>query len=150
MCSSLTKINRGNLSQIFGEVLMLIEADKRITEYALPLVYRREDEKDFYVPSNVYQIGLMNVADRSLAMMDYALRRRFAYIELKPRFEHKSFSKWLLDRNMQPALVELIVSRLSELNETISNFLLGFRSPGRTGNPHVAALLQLGCEPNGL
>lgn len=71
------EINRGNLSQIFGELLMLIEADKRGPEYALPLIYHEPGEPRFYVPSNLYLIGLMNMADRSLAMVDYALRRRF-------------------------------------------------------------------------
>ena len=73
------EINRGNLSQIFGELLMLIEADKRGPENVLPLVYHKKDEPRFYVPQNLYLIGLMNVADRSLAMVDYALRRRFAF-----------------------------------------------------------------------
>lgn len=126
------EINRGNLSQIFGEALMLIESDKRRPEYALPLVYREEGEPDFYVPSNVYLIGLMNVADRSLAMLDYALRRRFAFIDLAPRVQHPSFARWLRDRKMADDLVDLIVTRLSNLNATIAadqhlgpNYLVG-------------------------
>ena len=82
------EINRGNLSQIFGELLMLIEADKRGPENVLPLVYHKKDEPRFYVPKNLYLIGLMNVADRSLAMVDYALRRRFAFMTLKPQFQN--------------------------------------------------------------
>lgn len=113
------EINRGNLSLIFGELLMLIEADKRGREFAVPLVYRTEDEPRFYIPSNLYLIGLMNVADRSLAMVDYALRRRFAFVTLRPQYESHRFRQWLLDRSMPDELVDLITSRMSALNREI-------------------------------
>lgn len=113
------EINRGNLSQIFGELLMLIEGDKRGPDFAVPLVYRIQEEPRFYIPSNLYLIGLMNVADRSLAMVDYALRRRFAFITLKPQYESEIFRQWLLDRSMQPQLVQLIIERMSLLNKAI-------------------------------
>ena len=80
------EINRGNLSKIFGELFMLIESDKRGSE--LQLLYSREL---FYVPRNVHIIGMMNTADRSLAMLDYALRRRFAFVELCPAFDSAGF-----------------------------------------------------------
>lgn len=115
------EINRGNLSQIFGELLMLIEADKRGPEYVLPLVYHKKDEPRFYVPKNLYLIGLMNVADRSLAMVDYALRRRFAFLSLKPQFKSDLFRKWLLDRGMNDELVALIVDRMVALNQEIAD-----------------------------
>lgn len=83
------EINRGNLSKIFGELFMLIENDKRGN--ALQLLY--SDEK-FYVPANVYIIGMMNTADRSLAMLDYALRRRFAFFEMKPGFLSEGFREY--------------------------------------------------------
>lgn len=83
------EINRGNLSKIFGELFMLIESDKRGIE--LQLLYA--DEK-FSVPDNVYIIGMMNTADRSLAMLDYALRRRFAFYEMKPGFETDGFRNY--------------------------------------------------------
>lgn len=83
------EINRGNLSKIFGELFMLIESDKRGVE--LQLLY--SDEK-FSVPSNVYIIGMMNTADRSLAMLDYALRRRFAFFEMKPGFDTDGFREY--------------------------------------------------------
>ena len=83
------EINRGNLSKIFGELFMLIESDKRGIE--LKLLYA--DEK-FSVPENVYIIGMMNTADRSLAMMDYALRRRFAFFDMEPRFNTKGFRQY--------------------------------------------------------
>ncbi len=113
------EINRGNLSQIFGELLMLIEPDKRGPEFALPLAYRTEDEPHFYVPSNLYLIGLMNVADRSLAMVDYAMRRRFVFITLKPQYESPLFRQWLLERGMNNDLVQLIVERMTRLNQEI-------------------------------
>ena len=80
---TIDEINRGNLSKIFGELFMLIENDKRGSKNKLQLLYRDEM---FYVPENVYIIGMMNTADLSLAMMDYALRRRFAFFDLKPGF----------------------------------------------------------------
>ena len=83
------EINRGNLSKIFGELFMLIESDKRGME--LRLLY--ENEK-FSVPKNVYIIGTMNTADRSLAMLDFALRRRFAFFELKPGFDTDGFKAY--------------------------------------------------------
>jgi 5-methylcytosine-specific restriction protein B len=113
------EINRGNLSQIFGELLMLIEPDKRGPEYALPLAYRTEDEPNFFVPPNLYLIGLMNVADRSLAMVDYAMRRRFVFITLKPQYESPLFRQWLLERAMDEELVQLIVERMTRLNREI-------------------------------
>jgi 5-methylcytosine-specific restriction enzyme B len=113
------EINRGNLSQIFGELLMLIEADKRGPLYALPLVYREKNEPRFYVPSNLYIIGLMNLADRSLAMVDYALRRRFAYKTLLPQYEGSQFRDWLIERSMGKDLVDLIISRMTALNREI-------------------------------
>lgn len=113
------EINRGNLSLIFGELLMLIEADKRGPEYGVPLVYRNDNEPRFYIPSNLYLIGLMNVADRSLAMVDYALRRRFAFVTLQPQYEHEIFPQWLRYRSMPDGLVALITSRMSALNRVI-------------------------------
>lgn len=84
------EINRGKLSKIFGELLMLIETDKR--DSSLQLLYKDEQ---FSVPSNVYIIGMMNTADRGLAMMDYALRRRFAFYEFKPAFEIDKFKEYV-------------------------------------------------------
>lgn len=80
------EINRGNLSKIFGELLMLIEADKR--GESVNLLYKNEP---FNIPENVYIIGMMNTADRSLAMIDYALRRRFAFFDMVPAFSSEKF-----------------------------------------------------------
>ena len=83
------EINRGNLSKIFGELFMLIENDKRGN--ALQLLYSGDK---FSVPPKLYIIGMMNTADRSLAMLDYALRRRFAFFEMKPEFESDGFREY--------------------------------------------------------
>ena len=70
------EINRSNLSKVFGELLMLVEADKRGSQHSLALTYSSSDEEQVYVSPNVYLHGMMNTADRSLALVDYALRRR--------------------------------------------------------------------------
>ncbi|MBE5795345.1 MAG: AAA family ATPase [Clostridiales bacterium] len=88
------EINRGNLSKIFGELFMLIEGDKRGIQ--LQLLYSGEK---FAVPKNVYIIGMMNTADRSLAMLDYALRRRFAFYEMRPGFDTDGFRNYRINLN---------------------------------------------------
>lgn len=88
------EINRGNLSKVFGELFMLIESDKRGVE--LQLLYADEQ---FSIPSNIYIIGMMNTADRSLAMLDYALRRRFAFFEMPPAFSSAGFQAYKLKIN---------------------------------------------------
>ena len=122
------EINRGNLSKIFGELLMLIENDKRGSKFAVPLTYKPDSR--FYVPQNVFIIGMMNTADRSLAMIDYALRRRFCFIEIEPAFNTQSFRKHLVDSGIHVDLIEKIISRLNYLNNQISsdsNLGRGFR-----------------------
>ena len=112
------EINRGNLSKIFGELLMLIEPDKRGSEYAIPLTYSDAGER-FSVPGNVRVLGLMNTADRSLALVDYALRRRFRFMELRPAFSDPAFREHLLSRGASESLVRIIIEKMSRLNERI-------------------------------
>jgi 5-methylcytosine-specific restriction enzyme B len=114
------EINRGNLSKVFGELMMLIEADKRGPDFAIPLTYARGLEDRFHVPENVYILGMMNTADRSLAMVDYALRRRFSFVRLEPAFGSERFSDHLLGEDVPDELVERIVDRMGELNRTIA------------------------------
>ena len=108
------EINRGNLSKIFGELLMLIEKDYR--DKPIRMSYRDEE---FAVPDNVYIIGMMNTADRSLAMIDYALRRRFSFFELKPGFEDPIFQD-IIKKQLDPKL-EHLVQALIEVNKDIEN-----------------------------
>ena len=110
------EINRGNLSKIFGELFMLIENDKRGEKNKIQLLY---SDELFFIPKNVYIIGLMNTADRSLAMLDYALRRRFAFFDLKPGFDSDGF------RNYQEELsddsFDNIIEVMKELNHDIKD-----------------------------
>ena len=108
------EINRGNLSKIFGELFMLIENDKR--GVSLQLLY--SDEK-FSVPKNIYIIGMMNTADRSLAMLDYALRRRFAFFELKPGFTTEGFRAYRM--YLENEKFDKLTACVERLNNEISN-----------------------------
>jgi 5-methylcytosine-specific restriction protein B len=114
------EIKRGNLSKIFGELMMLIEPDKRGKQHAIPLAYSQDSDDTFYIPENLYLIGTMNTADRSLAMVDYALRRRFRFVTLAPGFTETAFKNFLSSMNVAPDLMKRIVDRMTELNEAIS------------------------------
>ena len=107
------EINRGNLSKIFGELLMLIEKDYRGEK--LTLAYK--DEK-FFVPKNLYIIGMMNTADRSLAMIDYALRRRFSFYEMHPGFQSDGFKKYQAAMNNEH--FNKLIEKIEELNRAIA------------------------------
>ena len=110
------EINRGNLSKIFGELLMLIEDDKR--EEKVTLAY---SGKYFSVPENVYIIGMMNTADRSLAMMDYALRRRFSFYEINPAFDNEKFKEY--QNNCKSEYFNEIIDKIKRLNKEIEKDL---------------------------
>jgi len=114
------EINRGNLSKIFGELMLLIEADKRSPEYALALTYSKSGDDRFYIPPNIHLIGLMNTADRSLAMVDYALRRRFGFIDLKPEFASPKFRQYLLEVGVRNSLIDKIVEKMQNINREIA------------------------------
>ena len=119
------EINRGNLSRVFGELLMLIESDKRSPEHAVELQHPIEDapvdDGRFFVPPNVYIIGTMNLADRSLTGMNVAMRRRFAFAELRPRFDSVRFATEVTKAGMPDELLQRIRSRMDELNATIGD-----------------------------
>lgn len=98
---------------------MLIEADKRKKQYAIKLTYSNEDDERFFVPENVYLIGCMNTADRSLAIVDYALRRRFRFCPIKPEF-NEAFINFLEEKGISQKNAELVVSKVKSANEVIS------------------------------
>ena len=110
------EINRGNLSKIFGELMMLIEGDKRGEK--IKLAYKDEL---FGVPKNVYVIGMMNTADRSLAMMDYALRRRFSFYDIEPAFNKPMFRAYLERYIHSSDIVDKVINRFRELNNKIAD-----------------------------
>ncbi|WP_100398860.1 AAA family ATPase [Bacillus sp. FJAT-44742] len=112
------EMNRGNLSKIFGEVMMLVEADKRGPEYAIKLIYGSEET--FFIPENVYIIATMNTADRSLAMVDYALRRRFAFINLVPGFHTDAFVDHLKENGVTAGFIARIKAFMDEVNQEIA------------------------------
>ncbi len=114
------EINRGNPAQIFGEMLTLLEADKRTPNEALELCYRRSDDERVFIPDNLYVIGTMNIADRSLALVDLALRRRFAFIDLVPTLG-KPWHDWVHSQcGIDSEILLEIESRIKSLNDQIS------------------------------
>lgn len=108
------EINRGNLSKIFGELFMLIEMDKRGRD--LKLLY---SDEQFSIPENLYIIGMMNTADRSLAMLDFALRRRFAFFELKPGFDSDGFKEY--QSHLKNEKFDALINTVKHLNEIIAS-----------------------------
>jgi 5-methylcytosine-specific restriction enzyme B len=114
------EINRGNPAQIFGEMLTLLEDTKRRPAEAVELAYRNAPGERVYVPKNLYVIGTMNVADRSLAIVDLALRRRFAFIDLEPELG-SAWREWCAKRGLEDAVLVEIASRINALNAEISS-----------------------------
>jgi 5-methylcytosine-specific restriction protein B len=109
------EINRGNLSKIFGELLMLIENNYRGNKHKISLAYSHED---FYVPENLYIIGMMNTADRSLAMIDYALRRRFSFYDMNPAFDSDGFKTY--QSLLHSETFDKFIESIKRLNEEIA------------------------------
>jgi len=114
------EINRGNPASIFGEMLTLLEADKRNPDEALALAYPREPGERVYIPPNVYVIGTMNLADRSLAMVDLALRRRFAFFDLEPMLSD-TWREWVNKQcGIDDGFLAGVAQRINALNEEIA------------------------------
>jgi 5-methylcytosine-specific restriction protein B len=113
------EINRGNPAQIFGEMLTLLENTKRRPSEAIELAYRKVAGERVHVPENLYVIGTMNVADRSLAIVDLALRRRFAFIDLEPRLG-TAWRNWCASHGIEDAVCSEIETRIAALNAEIT------------------------------
>ena len=127
------EVNRGNPAQIFGELLTLLEADKRSPRDAVELCHPDEKgERRVHVPENLHVIGTMNIADRSLALVDLALRRRFAFVTLAPSLG-VAWSDWVVrEGGLDPTLVEDIRRRITELNDRIA------------GDPRLGSQFRIG------
>ena len=114
------EINRGNPAQMFGEMLTLLESDKRNSSEAIQLIYRNDKTERVYIPQNMYIIGTMNIADRSLALVDFALRRRFAFINLEPALGD-TWLNWVIKNcGIDRDILLNIQDRLNALNEKIA------------------------------
>ncbi len=107
------EINRGNMSKIFGELLMLIEKDYRGTKATLAY-----NGMPFCVPKNLYIIGMMNTADRSLAMIDYALRRRFSFFDIEPGFDSQGFLAY--QNSLNNDTLNALIAKVKDLNNEIA------------------------------
>ena len=131
------EINRGNLSKILGELLMLIEKGYRGTKATLAY-----DSRPFSVPKNLYIIGMMNTADRSLAMIDYALRRRFGFFEMEPGFSSEGFTRY--QKSFKNETFDVLIERIQDLNKAIgedSSLGQGFR----IGHSYFCGREEEGC-----
>tara|TARA_R110002049_G_scaffold70251_1_gene181529 strand:- start:15134 stop:17719 length:2586 start_codon:yes stop_codon:yes gene_type:complete len=115
------EINRGNLSKIFGELMLLVEPDKRGAKWATRLAYATDQEPSFYVPPNVYILGMMNTADRSLSLVDYALRRRFAFVSMEPLYGAAKFRAHLESRGVSEDVINKVTNGMGELNQEIES-----------------------------
>jgi MoxR-like ATPase len=115
------EINRANCSKVFGEMMTLLESTKRSPSYAMKLNYASASggQPDFYVPENLMILGTMNTADRSLAFVDFAMRRRFAFFDLEPAFGREIFRDFLHMRGITEVRIEAIETRLIKLNDSI-------------------------------
>lgn len=142
------EINRANLSKVFGEIMMLIEHDKRGENWSIPLTYSVSNDERFYVPANVYIIGLMNTADRSLAVVDYALRRRFSFVDIDPGFETGQFRNYLLSNGAEELFIEALCSKLVRLNEQITSEADILGKGFRIGHSYFCTGLDMGTLPD--
>lgn len=114
------EINRGNPAQILGEMLTLLEDTKRSSSEGIELAYRKAAGERVHVPKNLYVIGTMNIADRSLAIVDLALRRRFAFVDLEPRLG-RAWRSWCAVRGIDENMLVEIETRINALNADITS-----------------------------
>ena len=126
---------------------MLIEADKRASAWSVPLTYSSSSEAQFFVPENVHILGLMNTADRSLAMVDYALRRRFGFWTLKPQVGSSKFRLLLAERGIPAPIIDVLINRIEELNKEIADDTANLGPGYRIGHSYFCPELPDGIEP---
>jgi 5-methylcytosine-specific restriction protein B len=139
------EINRGNPAQIFGEMLTLLESDKRTPNEALKLSYSRSRSETIFIPDNLYVIGTMNIADRSLALVDLALRRRFAFIDLEPTFG-EPWRDWVHRKcGIDLEFLMKIEGRIGSLNKEISADV-GLGAQFRVGHSYVTPAFEVPVE----
>jgi 5-methylcytosine-specific restriction protein B len=139
------EINRGNPAQVFGELLTLLEAGKRTPSEALELCYPDADgvRRPVHIPENLHVIGTMNIADRSLALVDLALRRRFAFVGLEPRLG-PAWRSWVVSKcGVEEALASDIERRITELNDQIAADTPRLGKQFRIGHSYVTPVHQL-------
>lgn len=141
------EINRANVSQVFGEVLSLIEVTKRDVKFAVDLAYSHEEgDSGFYVPKNVFLIATMNTADRSLAIVDYALRRRFSFIDLEPAYGEDEFLNFVSENGVNRTIAEEISARMIELNKVISEDTRNLGPGFAIGHSYFCGKVQEGTD----
>ena len=113
------EINRGNPAQVLGEMLTLLESSKRTRAEAMELAYSKSLGEKVYVPDNLYVIGTMNVADRSLALVDLALRRRFAFVNLIPNL-NSAWQQWCSSKGIASEESSRIKTLMEALNQEVA------------------------------
>ena len=107
------EINRGDVIKVFGDTFMLLEPDKRGKENYVELPASKER---FYIPSNLYIMGTMNIADKEQTMSDYAVRRRFSFYNMNPIFDNKEFIKFSQGSKLKMKIIETV----KEINSMVS------------------------------
>lgn len=127
--------------------MMLIESDKRGSAWSVPLTYATSAEAQFFVPENLYLVGLMNTADRSLAMVDYALRRRFAFWNLRSQVSSPAFRQVLTDRGIRSEVTERLVNCLERLNKEIADDTANLGVGYQIGHSYFCQEVPEGLEP---
>ena len=114
------EINRGSPEQVFGELIQLIDAEKRHQDCSISLSFQRRGYPDFYIPPNIYILGTINAAEPGRGISDFSFRRMFSFAQLEPAFDAPRFTQHLLDQHAPPALVRQICEGFISLNSRIS------------------------------